>query len=100
MALNRQFGDAYGRGDRAEADRFWAEECAVRDSVSADYRLTEAQGVNEPWRKVASALHARDRQQLRNALDEAQSVYSPAGYRVLLRGYSNTIDGAVMLPLA
>ena len=100
LALNRQFGAAYQRGDQVEADRFWAEESAVRASVSPEYRLTDSQGLNEPWRKIARALHERDQQQLRNALAAAQRAYSPLGYRILLRGYANTLDGATMLPLA
>jgi hypothetical protein len=103
LALHRQNSQAHREGDQAEADRIQAEIHAIYAQTSPAYHLTDAQGLNEPWRRVAVALLERNRQQLHNALAKARDAYSPVGYRLLVRGFtchlSNTLDGATMLPL-
>jgi hypothetical protein len=47
--------------------------------------------LSEPWVKVALAIMHNDQRELDTALSEAQTVYTPLGYRIVVRGYGTYV---------
>lgn len=88
--LWRKAPRAYQQRDTVEWARY---EAAVQAAYAApEYRLGDKTLLSEPWRKVADAIGARSQHQLDHELREAQMVYSPMGYRLLLRGFNRYLS--------
>ena len=55
--------------------------------------LYEKSSPTEPWLSIAHAIREHDQQQLEQAIATAKMLYSPIGYRIVIRAYSAFLEG-------
>ena len=71
-------------------EAFWTDD--VVDWVP-EYILQHKTNRNSLWGQIAAAIEQRDQSLLDTLMAEARAQYSPAGYKILVRGFASFIMG-------